>query len=89
MSHLADELGAIKAQIADLKLREAAIKTDLHRIGGVHEGALFRATVSESIRATVDWKSIAQKLKPSRQLVTANTTTKPVITVRVTSRIAA
>ena len=50
------------------------------------EGELFRAAVVESNRTQVDWKAIAQKLEPSRQLITAHTTEKTVVSVRTNSR---
>ncbi len=83
-----DELGAIKAQIADLKALEATLKTDVIRCGG-GEGELFRATVSESTRKTVDWKTVAMHLKPSTQLLTAHTKASVVVAVRVSARKAA
>ncbi len=90
MFDLVDTLGQLKAQIADLKKQESMIKTALIDGGQFeYEGALFRVTIVDSIRETVDWKSIAAKLKPSRQLITANTTSKTSTAVRCTARKAA
>ena len=84
---LADELGFIRAQMADLKDRERDIR-DIMIEAGVKtlEDDTFRALVVESIRTMIDWKQVAAKLKPSRQLVTAHTTEKEVISIRVNAR---
>jgi hypothetical protein len=84
---LADELGFIRAQMADLKDREKDIR-DIMIEAGVKtlEDDTFRALVVESIRTMIDWKQVAAKLKPSRQLVTAHTTEKEVISIRVNAR---
>lgn len=84
---LADELGMIRAQMAELKEREATIRETFIK-AGVHavEDETFRATVVESMRKIVDWKAVAKKLNPSRQLLTAHTTEKEVVSVRVSAR---
>lgn len=85
--HPADALGALKAQIADLEIRAKAEHARLVAMGaGAHEGFAFRATVSIADRETVDWRAVAEKLKPSHQLVTAHTSAKEVTTVRVVAR---
>lgn len=84
---IVDALGAIKAQIADLKKTEDALKAQLIQSGvSEADGATFRATVSVSERNVIDWKAIAEKLEPSRQLVTAHTSVSESVTVRVTAR---
>lgn len=84
---LADELGAVRAQMADLKDREREIRNTLIEAGvKTLEDDIFRALVVESIRTMIDWKAVAAKLKPSHQLVTAHTTEKEVISVRVSAR---
>ena len=84
---LADELGALRAQMADLKDREREIRDTLIAAGvKALEDDTFRALVVESIRTMIDWKTVAAKLKPSRQLVTAHTTEKEVISIRVNAR---
>lgn len=84
---LADELGAIRAQQADLKDREREIRTTLIESGiEVFEDNFFRALVVESLRTTIDWKSVAAKLEPSHQLVTAHTSEKEVVSIRVSAR---
>ncbi len=84
---LADELGAVRAQLADLKDREREIRNTLIEAGvKTLEDDLFRVLVVESMRTMIDWKSIAAKLKPSHQLVTAHTEDKEVISIRVSAR---
>jgi hypothetical protein len=84
---LADELGFLRAQIADLKDRESDIRESFIEAGiTAMEGDTFRAVVVESLRTTINWKAVAAKLKPSRQLVTSHTTEKEVIAIRVNAR---
>lgn len=85
---LADELGAIKAQIADLKKREDELKDQLFENTGITvvEGELFRAVQIQSQVETTDWKAVALRCEPSYQLVTAHTTTSTRTTVRVSAR---
>src|SRR5262245_37759594 len=97
-----DRIGVLKAQIAELENQEKAERAILVAQGaGAYDGAVFRATVSESDRATIDWRAIAETLKPSLKmpreywseqvtaLVDGHTITKPVTTVRVVARKAA
>lgn len=86
---LADELGFIKSQIADLKEKEELLKTKLIEAGQpVVEGSLFRAAVSlVAGRTIVDWEAVALKFEPSRQLITAHTKeSKPCVKVLVSAR---
>jgi len=87
LRELADELGIVRAQMADLKDREKDIRETFIEAGvKAMEGDTFRAVVVESIRTMIDWKTVAAKLKTSRQLVTAHTTEKEVISIRVNAR---
>lgn len=82
-----DELGEIKAKIAYLKTREDQLKAALIESGqSEQDGTMFRATVSFTNRESIDWRAVAEKLEPSRQLITAHTTYNPCTTVRVTAR---
>lgn len=84
---LADELGNIRAQLADLKDREGQIRNTFIKAGiKALEDEQFRAVVVESMRTQIDWRTIAEKLEPSRQLMTAHTTEKEVISIRVSAR---
>lgn len=84
-----DQLAVIKAQLAELTAREKALKTILaeSQLDNI-EGTLHRASVSHCEgRVTVDWETIAQKFKPSRQLIAAHTTQgAPFAVVRVSAR---
>ena len=80
---LVDELGAIRKDIEALKKREKEL-TDSIKDGDEDriEGAVFTATVVTADRDTTDWKGISKKLGASRQIITANTVTKTVVSVR-------
>ena len=87
LAKVVDQLGEVKAKIAHLKTVEDQLKKQLVESGEVEaDGSVFRATVSFSNRETVDWKAVAEKLEPSRQLITAYTTVTPSTTVRVSAR---
>lgn len=86
---IADRLGQIKAQIADLKKIEAALSDELKVFGASsYEGVLYRAVIAERAATTkVDWEAIAKKLNPSRQLIQAYTRTgESTITLTVYAR---
>lgn len=72
-----DRLGALAAQVAALELEAATIRTELEA-AGLREilGQNYRASFAQVKGATrIDWKTIAAKFKPSRQLIAAHTTT--------------
>jgi hypothetical protein len=86
---IVDRLAIVKQQIADaqaeeLKLRQLLIDSGLSAIDGIYH----RATVSETDgKLFIDWKSIAMKFNPSRQLIKAHSSTgDSYYTVRVTAR---
>lgn len=84
-----DELGAVQAMIAELRKQEAQLKGEIFandQLGLVTEGDLFKATIIEQERTCVDWKAVAAKLQPSRQLVQAHTEVKTVVSMKVTAR---
>jgi hypothetical protein len=84
-----DELGALRAVIADLTKHADQIRTELESAGlatidGQHYSASLTSTKG---RTLIDWQTIAQKFKPSRQLIAAHTTTgKPSTRLNVTAR---
>ena len=88
MSNLAstiDQLGHLRAQLAELKRQEDELKAVLIENGvGAYEGDLFRATVSESERETLDMAAVREKLSP--QFIRAHTRVTAVVTVRVVAR---
>ena len=84
-----DELGALRAVIADLTKQADQIRTELEEAGltaidGRHYSASF-AQVSG--REVTDWQTIAQRFKPSAQLIRAYTKIgKPSTRLNVTAR---
>jgi hypothetical protein len=86
-----DQLGAVKAQIAELKELEkqlsAKVKGELFESGErALEGDLFRAVLSIATRDVTDWKKIAIDLGASKQKIVSNTKQVPVNTLRVSAR---
>jgi hypothetical protein len=87
-----DTLGTLLAQIADLEKQASAIKDDLKDSatapGGsnVFEGDLFKATVVESNRSTIDWKKLSADLGIDAETLAKYTKTAAVFAVKVTSR---
>lgn len=83
-----DALAEVKAQINALQSREDELKTILAAAGpDVIEGTSHRAAVSITARTAIDWKAIAEHLKPSHQLITAHTTTgNPYAVVRLSAK---
>jgi len=72
---IVDDLGALKAKIADLKKQEDELKLALLASGYAKlEGKLYSVSVSGgNPTSKIDWEAIALKLEPSRQLITAHT----------------
>lgn len=72
-----DRLGALHAAQAEMKREADQIRTELEDAGLDNiEGNLYRvnfATVAG--RTLTDWKTIAERMKPSAQLIRAHTTT--------------
>ena len=89
---IVDELGMINAQIADLEKRATAIKDAMKDIAtapngdSVFEGQVFKATVVESNRNTVNYKKLMEDLGIDQTILTQYTTTTAVFAVKVTSR---
>ena len=80
-----DALGELKAQIAALQTKEKELKKALGDLKpGAYEGELFRLSISESERETLDMKAVREHL--SRQFIQAHTNVTPVRTLRVVAR---
>ena len=77
LSGIVDQLGALDAQIKALTKRADKLKADIKAQGPErYNGQLYSALVYESEgRTTTDWRAIAEKFNPSRQLITAHTVT--------------
>jgi len=85
LSKIIDDLGTLKARIADLETQEKALKQALADLTpGAYEGDLFRLSVSESERETLDMKAVREHL--SRQFIAAHTNVTQVRTLRVAAR---
>lgn len=90
LSKIVDELGLLKAEISDLAEKKADLEKILKDSGKAEvDGKIFRATISRFPRTTVAWKAIAKKLGASRQLITANSSEKDIVTVNTNTRKAA
>ena len=60
---LADRLGSLRAEIADLEAREKALRDELIRRGVSEvEGGSFRASVSEAVRWSLDTKAVKAEM---------------------------
>ncbi len=80
-----DELGFLKAQIAELEIKEKNLKGKLaHLAPGSYEGDLYRVSISVSERETLDMDAVRAKLSP--QFITAHTNVTEVRTLRVAGR---
>ena len=84
-----DRLADIRRQIADLEDKEAKIVGALDKSGlEAVEGTIFNAAIIRVAEALLpDWKKIALKCKPSKQLINANRKKrKAYVQVRLTAR---
>ena len=87
-----DTLGTLLAQIAELTKQADAIKDGLKDSATapegskVFEGDMFKATVVEANRTTVDWKSLSKDLGITDEQLAAYSKTSAVFSVKVTSR---
>lgn len=88
LADMVDTLAQIKAEMADLKMREDTYKAALIAAGHpAVDGTQHRATISETIRTVTDWRAVAEIFTPSTQLVAAHTTqSAPIFTLRLTAR---
>lgn len=88
LSAIVDRIAQLKAQISDLTQEETALKAALIDAGlEAIDGTLHRAAISWTVKKITDWRTIAEKLEPSRQLIAAHTSTgEPFATVRLFAR---
>ena len=72
-----DRLGAMHAAIASMKREADALRAELEDAGLADiEGQLYRVNFAQcAARAVTDWQAIAQRFKPSPQLIRAYTKT--------------
>jgi hypothetical protein len=84
-----DRLGTVQAAIAKLQEEEKVLKEYmvLHiKAGTREEGDIFGVSHSEAERKTVAYKTIAERLGATRQMIVANTKKSEVHTIKVTAR---
>jgi hypothetical protein len=85
LKQLIDAYGLLKAELAELNLREKALKEALADLSaGSYEGEQFRLSIAESERETLDMAAVREHL--SRQFIQAHTNVTPVRTLRVVAR---
>ena len=85
LAAIVDELGTLKAAIAELTEKEKELKTIVAASGYAElDGELFRATVSLSERVTLDSEKVRALLSPSQ--IAACSRVTEVTSVRVASR---
>lgn len=85
----ADRMGLLHAVIAQSKAEAETLRAELEAAGLKEiEGDLYRVAFADCKGATkVNWKAIAAKLKPSRQLIAAHTSTgEDSVRITVTAR---
>ena len=72
-----DRMGLLRAEIARLQAEAETIRAELEAAGLPHiDGHLYRATITQCKGAArTDRRAIAERFKPSAQLVRAHTTT--------------
>jgi hypothetical protein len=87
-----DTLGSLLAQIADLTKQADAIKdaikdqATLPHGAKVVEGSLFKATVVEQNRSTVDYKALLSALNVTEEMVAPFVKVTAVFAVKTTSK---
>jgi len=94
LKHLIDELGKVKAKIADLAEEEFHLKQQLadkmHELGKTAaEGKSYRCTVSTFNVTTVDYKEVVESLPQTanlKKLCESHTKTAERTTVKIHSR---
>ena len=87
-----DQLGLLLAQIADLTKQADAIKDDIKEVATLLDGDkviagnLYKATVVESNRNTVDYKKLCADLGVTSEQLATYTKVTAVYAVKVTAR---
>lgn len=84
---IADHLGNLRAEIKRLKEAQKFFE-DILKNNHVTEaeGEKYRVTISYSVeRKTTDWQSVAEKFKPSYQLIAAHKKVSVYDSVKVTA----
>lgn len=81
-----DELGHLKAKIAELTEQEARLKATLVAYGkSPIDGELFRSTITTTIQDRLDMQAVREHLSP--QFIRANTRTVQSTRINVVARV--
>lgn len=84
--NLADDLGRIKAQLAELAAIEAALKAELIERGEASvDGDLYRVSISRSMRSRYDTAALREHVP--EELLNRCLAWSPVTTVRCSARV--
>lgn len=77
LAALTDEIGSIRAEIKRLEAINKQLTEQLKDAGaGKHQGAIYKSTVYPvEPKTTVNWQAVAMHFEPSRQLITAHSST--------------
>src|SRR6267154_1997826 len=60
---VADQLGAVKTEIADLEAREKSLRDELiRRSVSEIDGTRYRATITDAVRWTIDAKAVRSEM---------------------------
>jgi len=87
INSIADQLGYLNAQIADLQDEAKSLKGDLIESGYDQiEGDHYNVSVVRSERANVNWQKIARDLGASDRKIAANTKKSETVSVCVYGR---
>lgn len=82
---LIDDLGGLRAEMAELLKKEKEIKKQLNELGvGTFEGDLYRVAIFDSVRKVLNMKAVRAKLSP--QFIRANTKEVPVRNFKPSAR---
>ena len=85
---LINTLGSLKAEAKILSDQIKAVETELKSEGiQTIETDIYKCTVSESIRSTVNYKKICADIKVSSQRLIANTKKSHIVSLRLTRKL--
>ena len=89
LAALTDEIGSIRAEIKRLEAINKQLTDQLKDTGaGKHTGAIYKSTVyAVDPKTTIDWKAVAMHFEPSRQLITAHSSTSAASLAALVSKI--
>lgn len=89
LSAVVDRLAMTLSRIAELEREAAKLKAELALSGQDRiAGTLHNASISQVAgRVSIDWRAIAERMSPSRQLIAAHTKVgEPSVQVRLHAR---